>query len=32
MEEIKYNSDGLIPAIIQQFDTNEILMLAWMNK
>ena len=32
MKEIKYNSNGLIPAIIQQFDTNEVLMLGWMNE
>ena len=32
MEKIKLNSKGLIPAIIQQYDTNEVLMLAWMNK
>ena len=32
MIKFKYNAEGLIPAIIQQYDTNEILMLAWMNK
>ena len=32
MENIKFNSKGLIPTIIQQYDTNEVLMLAWMNK
>jgi len=32
MESIKFNSEGLIPVIIQQYDTNEVLMLAWMNK
>ena len=26
-----YNSAGLIPAIAQQHDTGEVLMLAWMN-
>lgn len=29
---LKYNSDGLIPAIAQQFDTHEVLMMAWMNR
>jgi phosphoribosyl-AMP cyclohydrolase len=29
--ELKYNSDGLIPAIVQQFNTGEVLMMAWMN-
>ena len=28
---LKFNSDGLIPAVAQQFDTGEMLMLAWMN-
>lgn len=27
-----FNSDGLIPAIAQQFDTGEVLMMAWMNE
>lgn len=31
MIEVKYNSDGLAPAIVQDADTNEVLMLAWMN-
>ncbi|MEH6477972.1 MAG: phosphoribosyl-AMP cyclohydrolase [Sneathiella sp.] len=29
---LKFNSDGLIPAIAQQHDTGEILMMAWMNQ
>ena len=29
---LKYNDDGIIPAIAQQHDTGEILMMAWMNK
>ena len=29
---LKYNSDGLIPAIAQQYDTGEVLMMAWMNQ
>lgn len=28
---LKYNLDGLIPAIAQQFDSGEVLMMAWMN-
>ena len=32
MEDIKFNSEGLIPVIIQQYNTNEVLMLGWMNK
>jgi phosphoribosyl-AMP cyclohydrolase len=27
-----FNADGLIPAITQQYDTGEVLMLAWMNR
>ena len=26
-----FNEVGLIPAIAQQYDTSEVLMLAWMN-
>ncbi|MBE7637040.1 phosphoribosyl-AMP cyclohydrolase [Sneathiella sp. P13V-1] len=29
---LKLNADGLIPAIAQQHDTGEVLMMAWMNK
>ena len=28
---LKRNSDGLVPAIAQQHDTGEVLMMAWMN-
>ena len=31
MADIAYNAQGLIPAIAQQHDTGEVLMLAWMN-
>ncbi len=31
MVELKYNSDGLIPAIVQDFRTKKVLMLAYMN-
>jgi phosphoribosyl-AMP cyclohydrolase len=30
-DKLKYNADGLVPAIAQQHDTGEVLMLAWMN-
>ena len=30
--KINFNEAGLIPAIAQDFKTNEILMVAWMNK
>lgn len=29
--QLKFNDDGLIPAIAQQHDTGEVLMMAWMN-
>lgn len=28
---LKRNADGLVPAIAQQHDTGEVLMMAWMN-
>ena len=28
---LKRNPDGLLPAIVQQHDTGEVLMLAWMD-
>lgn len=30
--DFKFNSDGLIPAIIQDADSGEVLMLAYMDK
>ncbi len=32
MEEIKFDASGLIPAIVQDAETKEVLMLAYMNK
>ena len=32
INEIKFNSDGLVAAIAQQYDTNEVLMMAWMDR
>jgi phosphoribosyl-AMP cyclohydrolase len=31
LAQLKFNDDGLIPAIAQQHDTGEVLMMAWMN-
>lgn len=28
---IRFNEDGLVPAIAQQHDSGEVLMMAWMN-
>jgi phosphoribosyl-AMP cyclohydrolase len=30
--EIRFDRDGLVPAIAQQHDTGEVLMVAWMNR
>lgn len=32
METLKFNEAGLIPAIVQEVTTNEVLMMAWMNR
>lgn len=31
LDRAVFNSDGLLPAIIQQHDTLEVLMLGWMD-
>ena len=31
LDFVKYNSDGLVPAIAQCAETGKILMMAWMN-
>ncbi|AJQ95928.1 phosphoribosyl-AMP cyclohydrolase [Gynuella sunshinyii] len=31
LRQLKFNEQELIPAIAQQHDTGEVLMLAWMN-
>ncbi|MEQ8321517.1 MAG: phosphoribosyl-AMP cyclohydrolase [Rhodospirillales bacterium] len=31
IDELAFNADGLVPAIAQQADTGEVLMMAWMN-
>lgn len=32
ISEVRFNADGLVPVIAQQFDTHEVLMMAWMNE
>ena len=32
LDALKWNSDGLLPAIAQDRDSGEVLMLAWMNR
>lgn len=29
---VKFDTDGLVPAIAQQHDSGEVLMMAWMNR
>ena len=31
IDKLQFNDAGLIPAIAQQHDTGEVLMMAWMN-
>ena len=31
LNEIKYDARGLIPVIVQDAETKEVLMMAWMN-
>ena len=31
IEQVKWNSDGLVPAIAQDHKTGRVLMVAWMN-
>ena len=30
--DFKYNSDGMVPVIVQDYKTSEVLMMAYMNK
>ena len=32
LEDINWNDQGLVPAIAQDWQTGEVLMLAWMNR
>jgi phosphoribosyl-AMP cyclohydrolase len=32
LDGLKWNSDGLLPAIAQDRDSGEVLMMAWMNR
>ncbi len=32
LAEIRFDAAGMVPAIAQQHDTGEVLMLAWMNR
>jgi phosphoribosyl-AMP cyclohydrolase/phosphoribosyl-ATP pyrophosphohydrolase/phosphoribosyl-AMP cyclohydrolase len=32
LDAVAFNADGLVPAIVQEVGTNEVLMVAWMNR
>ena len=32
LASVSYNADGLVPAIVQEHRTGEVLMMAWMNE
>ncbi|HKH07738.1 MAG TPA: phosphoribosyl-AMP cyclohydrolase [Agromyces sp.] len=32
LDRAAFDADGLLPAIIQQWDTGEVLMLGWMDR
>ncbi len=32
LDDLKFNSDGLIPAIVQDAASGRVLMMAWMNR
>jgi phosphoribosyl-AMP cyclohydrolase len=32
LDEIRWNEDGLVPAIAQDHQTGRVLMMAWMNR
>ena len=31
LDEISYDDKGLVPTVVQQHDSGEVLMVAWMN-
>ena len=32
LDKLKFNAEGLIPAIVQEQNTGRVLMMAWMNR
>jgi phosphoribosyl-AMP cyclohydrolase len=32
MPEINYDKNGLVPAVVQDAESSEVLMVAWMNR
>ncbi|MFQ5467367.1 MAG: phosphoribosyl-AMP cyclohydrolase, partial [Kiloniellaceae bacterium] len=31
-EAVRFDADGLVPAVAQAHDTGQVLMMAWMNR
>ena len=31
IEDLRFDAAGLIPAVVQQYDTHEVLMVGWMD-
>ena len=31
IDEVKFNSNGLVPVVAQDFESGRVLMLAWAN-
>ena len=32
LDDLQWNADGLVPAIAQDIETGDILMMAWVNR
>ena len=32
LDEVRWNEDGLVPAVAQEYGTGRVLMVAWMNR
>ena len=32
LAEVAYNADGLVPAVVQEAGSRQVLMVAWMNE
>lgn len=32
LDDVKWNTDGLVPAIAQESSSGDVLMMAWMNR
>lgn len=32
IDAVSFGADGLVPVVVQQWDSKEVLMMAWMNR